>query len=216
MKRSADLENTYVYESVSHFFETAHYLVTRYSRKYRELEEQEDAVLARLPATFVDCELEPLRDKTYQVAQTAIIWQAYFCAIRWFYEAIKHPDTTITADALQSVLDNREHNHPFTIWLAEWEAGWRKWMDALPIPHREEYEPHFRDYQRLLLEQAVIISYMVAYIAFRSWMDLSVIDDTVTINPSYGAALDELIQQRLDLTADIKEIRSGVGWTSVG
>ena len=53
-------------------------------------------------------------------------------------------------------------------------------------------------------------------IAFRSRVDLSVIDDTVTINPSYGAALDELIQQHLDLTADIKEIRSGVGWTSVG
>lgn len=28
--------------------------------------------------------------------------------------------------------------------------------------------------------------------------------------------LEGLIQQHLDLTADIKEIRSGVGWTSVG
>ena len=201
--------------SISHFFETAHYLVTHYSRKYRELGEQEDAVLARLPAAFFDRELEPLRETTYYIAENAVIWQAYFCAIRWFYEAVNHPDKAVTANDLKAMLDNRAHNRPFAAGLAEWEAGWRKWMDALPIPQREEYEPHFRDYQRLLLEQAVIISYMVAYIAFRSWMDLSVIDDTVTINPSYGAALDELIQQRLDLTADIKEIRSGVGWTSV-
>ena len=127
MMKSTNLEETYVYESISHVFETAHDAVERYSRKYRELDEQEDTLLACLPMAFVDHELESLRETTYYIAETATIWQAYFGAIRWFYESINHPDTTVTAAKLQAMLDDHTHNPPFTVGLAEWEAGWRKW-----------------------------------------------------------------------------------------